>query len=91
VLQSVAAQSPVKIKNYLIESILVTLLCCLPLGIPAIVFAAQVNSKATAGDIAGAQAAADKAKLFCWLSFGAGFVIILIYAVMLAIPFLTRS
>lgn len=45
VLQSAAAApSPVKIKNYLIESILVTLLCCLPLGIPAIVFAAQVNS-----------------------------------------------
>src|SRR6185503_13035455 len=31
--------------NYLTQAIVVTLCCCVPFGIPAIVFAAQVNSK----------------------------------------------
>src|SRR5438093_12052328 len=33
----------VAVPNYLIQAILVTLCCCLPFGIPAIVYAAQVN------------------------------------------------
>src|SRR5262245_2690227 len=51
-----------EIPNYLVQSILVTLFCCLPLGIVSIVFAAQVNSKVAAGDYAGAQKASDQAK-----------------------------
>jgi len=50
--------------NYLIPSILFTIFCCLPLGIPAIIFAAQVNSKLAAGDYDGAVSASRKAKLF---------------------------
>jgi Interferon-induced transmembrane protein len=50
--------------NYLVWAILSTLLCCLPLGIASIVFAAQVNSKFAAGDLAGAQEASRKAKSF---------------------------
>lgn len=69
------------IPNYLVQSILVTLCCCLPLGIVAIVFAAQVNSKLAAGDIAGAMDASQKAKLFCWIGFGIGIVVtILMFA-----------
>ncbi len=41
-------------KNWLVESILVTIFCCLPFGIAGIVFASQVNSKYAAGDYAGA-------------------------------------
>ncbi len=67
------------IPNYLAHSILVTLFCCLPLGIPAIVFAAQVNSKAAAGDIAGALDASRKAKAFCWWSFGLGLAGVVLY------------
>jgi hypothetical protein len=71
--------------NYLVQSILVTLFCCLPLGIPAIVFASQVNGKLQSGDIAGAQKASKNAKLFCWLSFGLGLGFTVIYiAVMVA-------
>src|SRR5438128_1439779 len=33
------------VPNYLVQSILCTLFCCLPFGIVAIVYAAQVNSK----------------------------------------------
>ena len=67
-----------KIPNYLVQAILVTLCCCLPGGIVAIVYAAQVNSKQTAADIAGAQESSNKAKMWCWISFGVGIVVSLI-------------
>ncbi|MES2882212.1 MAG: CD225/dispanin family protein, partial [Bacteroidota bacterium] len=40
---------PQQPKNWLVESILVTIFCCLPFGIVGIVNAAQVNSKFAAG------------------------------------------
>jgi hypothetical protein len=43
-------------------AILATLFCCLPLGIVSIVFAAQVDSKYTSGDLVGAQRASENAK-----------------------------
>jgi hypothetical protein len=43
-------------------AILTTLFCCLPFGIASIVFAAQVDSKYNAGDLAGAQRASENAK-----------------------------
>jgi hypothetical protein len=63
------------VPNYLVQSILCTLCCCLPFGIVAIVYAAQVNGKVQAGDYAGAQAASKNAKMWCWLAFGFGIVI----------------
>jgi predicted secreted protein len=67
--------------NHLVWAILSTLLCCLPLGIVSIVFAAQVNSKYASGDVAGAQEAADKAKRFAIWSAVAGVVVGLLYIV----------
>ncbi len=64
-----------KPKNYLVESILVTLCCCLPLGIVGIVFAAQVDSKWNAGDQAGALTSASNAKKFTLIGFGVGLVV----------------
>ena len=51
------------VPNYLVFAILATIFCCLPTGIPAIVYAAQVNGKLQAGDFAGAQAASKSAKM----------------------------
>lgn len=51
-----------KIDNNLALAIIVTVLCCLPFGIVGIVQAAQVNGKVQAGDIAGAEECARKAR-----------------------------
>jgi hypothetical protein len=50
--------------NYLVWSILTLIFCCWPLSIASIVFAAQVNGKYAAGDMAGAQESSRKAKQF---------------------------
>lgn len=78
---SVAPVAVQTLPNYLAQSILVTLLCCLPFGIPAIVFAAQVNGKLQAGDVQGAMVASQKAKTWCWASFGVGLVVQLVYVI----------
>ncbi|MDF3078901.1 MAG: CD225/dispanin family protein [Sphingobacteriaceae bacterium] len=59
-------------KNWLVESILVTIFCCLPLGIVSIVNAAQVNSRYNAGDYAGAQAASKEAGKWVKIAFFVG-------------------
>lgn len=66
--------------NHLVWAILSTLLCCLPTGIVAIVFAAQVDGKHAAGDYAGAQRASANAKTWAWVSFGLGLGFVLLYA-----------
>lgn len=73
------------VPNYLVFAILATVFCCLPAGIPAIVFAAQVNGKLQAGDLAGAQAASRNAKTWCWVSFGVGLGSILIWILLMVL------
>jgi hypothetical protein len=70
---------PTTVPNYLVQSILATLFCCMPAGIVAIVFAAQVNGKLAAGDIAGAQHASKNAKTWTWVSFGVGIGVVVMY------------
>jgi|SRR5215831_17570181 len=71
--------TPMVIPNYLVPAIVVTILCCLPCGIAAIVYAAQVNSKIAGGDIAGAQQASKNAKMWCIISAVAGVAFMLCY------------
>lgn len=71
------------VQNYLVFAILATVFCCLPTGIPAIVYAAQVNTKLQAGDLAGAQAASNNAKMWCWVSFGLGLGITALYVILI--------
>jgi len=80
ILHEEAATQPAQhIPNYLVQSILVTCCCCLPLGIPAIVFAAQVNSKVQSGDIQGALESSRKAQMWSWWGFGVGLVFTTFY------------
>ena len=67
------------IPNYLVQSILVTLCCCIPFGIPAIVYASKVEGLERMGDIAGAQEASAKAKMWCWIGFGIGIPVTILY------------
>jgi DNA-directed RNA polymerase subunit RPC12/RpoP len=80
-----------RIPNYLVQAILVTIFCCWPLGIPAIVFAARVNSRLGAGDIVGAHEASRQARMWAWLSFGAGLVILVLYLVVIIIAAVAES
>jgi predicted secreted protein len=68
--------------NYLVWAILTTIFCCLPLGVASIVFAAQVNGKYAAGDLAGAQDSSDKAKRFAMWSAIAGVVLGILWLVL---------
>ena len=70
------------VPNYMVPAI-ISIFCCWPLAIPAIIFAAQVNNKAQAGDIAGAQDASKKAKMFSFIAIGLGVLLILIYVIMM--------
>ncbi len=66
-------------KNWLVESILVTLFCCLPFGIAGIVFASQVSSKFNSGDHAGALKASQDAGKWTKIGFWVGLVIGILY------------
>ena len=61
--------------NYLVWSILVTLFCCLPLGIVAIVKSSQVNGLWAQGRYAEAQASADSARKWIIWSVVVGLII----------------
>jgi hypothetical protein len=71
------------IHNYMTESILCTLFCCLPFGVVAIVKASQVDSMMRMGDYRGAAEAADAAKTWCGVSFGLGLASAVIWALVL--------
>ncbi len=60
--------------TYLAWSIVVTILCCIFTGVPAIVYACQVSSKYSQGDYAGARRASEQAKIWIIVSVVLGFV-----------------
>ena len=66
-------------ENWLVEAILVTLLCCLPFGVVGIIFAAQVNTKQQAGDNEGAEKSRREAAKWTKLGFWIGLGVILLY------------
>jgi len=77
--QTFSTQSPVPQtppKNWLVESILVTIFCCLPFGIAGIVFASQVNSKFASGDYDGALKASQDAAKWTKIGFWIGIAVV---------------
>jgi hypothetical protein len=85
----VAVPPGTTVQNYLVFAILATVFCCLPAGIPAIIYAAQVNGKLQAGDVAGAQVASNNAKMWCLISLGLGLGIVALYAIMIMLGLLS--
>lgn len=63
--------APAKPPNYLVPAIL-TIFCCWPLAIAAILQANQVDSKFAAGDVDGAKKASDSARMWSLISLGVG-------------------
>jgi predicted secreted protein len=61
------------------QAILVTLFCCLPLGIVSIMKANEVNRRLLANDYAGAVQASNSNRTMLWIGFSVGLVISVIY------------
>lgn len=73
------------IPNYLVQSILVTLCCCLIPGIVAVVYAAQVNALVQAGDFENARRCSRLAYIWSWVGFGLGLAFGIVYLVFMLI------
>lgn len=73
------------ISNYLWQSIVATVLCCMPFGVVGIVFAAKVDGLVARGDIAGAQAAASSAKTWTNVAVGCGGLVVVLYIILIAV------
>lgn len=73
-------------ENYLVWAILCTVLCCLPLGIVAIIKSQEVNKLWAQGDYAGAQkASADTKKYATWGAIAAaiGWILYILFFVVI--------
>lgn len=67
------------VPNYLVQAILVTLCCCLPFGIAAIVNAAKVNTHLARGEYDRAVEASNEARKWCVIGFIVGIPTTLIF------------
>ena len=70
------------VNTWLWQSIVATVLCCLPAGVVGIVFAAQANSAKNVGDVATAREKARIARIWTLVSVGIGVVVILGFLVL---------
>lgn len=81
----VAASRVQGVDSWLWQSIVATILCCLPFGIVGIVFAARANADIQAGNQAGAVENARKARMWTLIAAGIGVAVILLYVVFVVI------
>ena len=78
-------QMPPQPDNYLVWAILVTVLCCLPLGVASIMYSVKVGSLYAQGDYNGAVDASQKAKKFAMIGGIGGLIFIVIYVIFMVI------
>jgi hypothetical protein len=83
-------QTTEDVPNHLVFAILVTLFCCMPFGIPAIIFSSQVNTKLAKGDVEGAKDSSKKAKTWCIVALCCGAAGGLIYFILAMIGVLAE-
>jgi hypothetical protein len=67
-----------RVSSYMGWAIAVLILFFWPTGIAAVVNASRVSSRLAVGDVAGAQEASRKAKMWCWITFAIGVVLAVI-------------
>ena len=79
---SVSPSGVVKPKDYLVESVLVTLFCCMVFGILGIVYSVQANSAFSSGNITAANEFSAKAKQWVTYGFWCGIAVVGIYAIL---------
>lgn len=72
-------------KTWLVESILVTLFCCLPFGIVGIVYSSQISSYFNHGNYAAAEEASRNAGKWTKIGFFTGISIYVLYLIFYAI------
>lgn len=68
-----------KIPNYLWQSIVAIIFCCLPAAVVSLVYAIKVDPAVATGDIAAAKEASKNAKMWFWIAFGVGLVVNIIF------------
>jgi hypothetical protein len=78
------SQTPVIVPTYLTQAILVTLFCCLPFGIPAIIAASKVSNLLYTNQYDEAEVQSRQAKKWVNVSFWCGFGYIAIYLIGIA-------
>ncbi|MEO5727142.1 MAG: CD225/dispanin family protein [Byssovorax sp.] len=74
-----------EVPTHLALAIFATFFCCMPFGIVAIVYAAQVNGRLHAGDVAGAEEASLQASRWGWIAFWLGLAFMVACGVLSAI------
>ena len=77
--------------NYLAWSIITTLLCCWPFGIPAIINATKVDKLWAQGNKAEALEKSKEAKKWCWVSFGCAIAFWILYVIIICVGVLAES
>ena len=77
-------EPPEEIPSYLLQAILVTILCCWPAGIVSIVYAARVNGAVQRGDLVQARRLSRNARTWAWVSLWFGLAASAIYTVLIA-------
>ncbi|MCM3886233.1 CD225/dispanin family protein [Frankia sp. R82] len=73
------------VRTYLWQSLVATLLCCLPTGVIALVYASITQNRLQAGDVPGARQASARARRWCVISMIAFVAVLLTYVVAVVI------